>query len=335
MKKQLFTRIAALFLTLVLLFCAAPVSFADGDSVIPALMKRFETGVARPKAASVLDEPVRMTVRSRYGNLIYVYSSPSGSVLSSAKEGSSVIVYARQNGYALGLVENTVIGGWMSEKLLVEEAGTIPDSYRIDPSASAKPAPETTAALSLAELTSSLGKGIRAPKESDLLAKPEIRYVESTYGNCIYALNAPYGGIVSTVEEGAKVTVYARKSSFSLARVDGSSVIGWMADMFLEPVSREGKPNPSDTLGLKKGVYRPEKGEYLDEYLDMYVKSNHGVRIYVLNDPKKDPDEREIIGYAYEQECCRVIARLNGLLFVITESGVKGWVAAEYLVFEY
>ena len=335
MKKKLFTRIMAFSLTLVLLICAAPVSFADGDAVLPALMKRFDSRVVRPKAASVLDEPVRMTVRSRYGNLIYVYSSPSGTVLSSAKEGSSVIVYARQNGYALGLVENTVIGGWMSEKLLVDEGGTIPDSYRIDPSAAAKPAPETVSPLPLSELSAKLGKGIRAPKESDLLDKPEIRYVESTYGNCIYALNAPYGGIVSTVEEGAKVTVYARKSSFSLAQVDGSSVIGWMADMFLEPVSREGKPNPSDTLGLKKGVYRPEKGEYLDEYLDMYVKSNHGVRIYVLNDPKKDPDEREIIGYAYEQECCRVIARLNGLLFVITESGVKGWVAAEYLVFEY
>lgn len=334
MKKTLI-RIAAFLLAFVLLSSASPVSFADEGSVIPALMKRFDSRVTRPKAASVLDEPARMAVRSRYGNLIYVYSSPSGSVISSAKEGSSVIVYARQNGYALGLVENTIVGGWMSEKLLVEADGAVPDSYRIDPSAADKPAPETAAPLSLADIASLLGKGVRAPKESDLLPQAEIRYVESTYGNCIYALNAPHGSIVSTVSEGAKVTVYARKSGFSLAQVDGSSVTGWMADMFLEPASREGRPNPSDTLALKKDVYRPEKGEYLDEYLDMYVKSNRGVRVYVLNDPKKDPDEREIIGYAYEQESCRVIARVNGLLFVITESGLKGWIAAEYLVFEY
>ena len=111
MKKIILQRAAALLLILVMLAGVAPVSFAGTDSVIPALMRRFDSRVAKPREASILDEPVKMTVRSRFGNLIYVCSSPSGVVLNNAPEGASVIVYARQSGYALGLVENTVIGG--------------------------------------------------------------------------------------------------------------------------------------------------------------------------------------------------------------------------------
>ena len=68
--------------------------------------------------------------------------------------------------------------------------------------------------------------------------------------------------------------------------------------------------------------------------LNLY-RSFNGYRIYIIADPTKAPEERAVIGYANEQEACTVIARRNGFLFVITESGQRGWVAAEYIVYEY
>ena len=333
MKRSVSRRITALLLTLLLLLFTAPASHAADDSDVAALMKRFENCIRKPKTEDMLEEPVHMTVRSRNGNYIYVLSAPNGYAVSSAAEGASVVGYAKQNGFVLGLVENSLIGGWMSENRLVENETPVPDSYRIE--VSPVPEPETAPALSSDELTALAGKTVRLPAGTEILDNAEIRYVESTYGNCIFALTAPNGALITTVKEGVKVTVYARLKGYSLAQTEDGSIFGWMSDQFLEPVSREGKPNPADTAGLLEGMYRPLKGEYLDEYQTMYVRSTYGYRIYIIADPTKAPEERVVIGYANEQEACTPVARRNGFLFVITESGLRGWVAAEYMVYEY
>ena len=332
-KKKFFARIAAFFLVLVLLFSAAPASHAADDSDVAALMKRFENCIRKPKSEDILEEPVHMTVRSRNGNYIYVLSAPNGYAINSVAEGTSIVVYAKQNGFVLGLVENSLIGGWISENRLADDETPVSDSYRIE--VTPVPEPETASGLSFDELRALAGKAVSLPKGTEILETAEIRYVESTYGNCIYSLSAPYGEYLATVREGTKLTVYARFNNYSLAQTADGSIFGWMADQFLEPVSREGKPKPADTTGLPEGVYRPQKGDYQDEYRTMYVRSTYGYRIYIIADPTKAPEERAVIGYANEQEACTVIARRNGFLFVITESGQRGWVAAEYMVYEY
>ena len=84
------------------------------------LMKMFDSRVEKPKKSSILDEPESAKVSSKYGKLIYVYSRPLiGKKLFEAKEGAAVTVYARQSGYALGIVDGTSIGGWMKENYLV------------------------------------------------------------------------------------------------------------------------------------------------------------------------------------------------------------------------
>lgn len=333
MKRSVFRRATALLLIVLLLVCAAPVSFAADDSDVAAFMRYFESSIQKPKTSSVLDEPVKMTVRARNSDYIYVYASPDGLAFTTVPEGSEVIVYAKQNGYVLGLVENTVIGGWMSEKRMVESDSPVPDVYFFKPVP--EPEPETVNGLSSDELSNLAGKTVRLPKGTEILEKAEIRYVESTWGYCIYSLTAPYGAILTTVNEGTKVTVYARRNGYSLAQTDDGSIFGWMADQFLEPVSRDGIPNPADTADLPEGISRPVKGEYLDLYRPMYVRSTYGTRVYIVANPSPFPDERFVIGYANEQEACTPVARRNGFLFVITESGQRGWVATEYLVYEY
>ena len=333
MKRSVTRRITALLITLLLLLSAAPASHAADDGDVAALMNYFENGIRRPNAKDMLEEPVHMTVRSRNGNYIYVLSAPNGYAVSSAAEGASVVVYAKQNGFVLGLVENSLVGGWMSENRLVENETPVPDSYQIQ--VSPVSGPETVPPLSSDELTALAGRTVRIPQGTEILEKAEIRYVESTYGNCIFALTAPNGALISTVKEGVKVTVYARLKGYSLAQTEDGGIFGWMSDQFLEPVSREGIPNPADTAGLLEGIYRPVKGEYLNAYRTMYVKSTYGYRIYIIADPTKAPEERVVIGYANEQEACTPVARRNGFLFVITESGQRGWVAAEYMVYEY
>ncbi len=333
MERSVFHRFSALILVFVLLVLAAPVSRAESSTDVSVLMDRFEHYVSKPKAESVLEEPVHMTVRARNGRFIYVLSSPNGYAISSAAEGASIIVYARQDGFALGLVENTLIGGWMSESRLEEDNAVVPEEFKLK--APVTPEPETVPGMSQDELASLTGKTVRLPKDIQILEKAEIRYVESTYGNCIFSRNAPNGAILATVNEGTKVTVYARLKGFSLARTEDGSILGWMADQYLEPASREGKPNAADTAGLLEGMYRPVKGEYLEEYRTMYVRSSYGTRIYIFADPTKPDAERVVIAYANEAEACTPIARRNGFVFVITESGMRGWVHSDYLVYNY
>ncbi len=117
----------AFFLMFVLLAGVAPVSSAERSYEkisLTELMKMFDGRVKKPKESSILDEPESAVVKSKNGNMIYILSAPkTGKTLFEAKEGAAVTIYARQNGYALGIVDGTPIGGWMNEKymLLVEK----------------------------------------------------------------------------------------------------------------------------------------------------------------------------------------------------------------------
>ena len=94
---------------------------AEKAGEIKALMKKFDSRVQKPKISSFLDEPERKVIESTYGNLIYVLAKPGNGKLFEADDGETVIVYARESGYALAMVEGSSIGGWMNEKFLVDE----------------------------------------------------------------------------------------------------------------------------------------------------------------------------------------------------------------------
>ncbi len=116
-------RLIAMLMVIMLFIGMAPLSYADWkyDKIsLTELMEMFDGRVKKPKESSILEAPEYATVRSKNGNLIYVLSAPkTGEKLFEADEGATVTVYARQSGYALGIVDGTPIGGWMKENNLV------------------------------------------------------------------------------------------------------------------------------------------------------------------------------------------------------------------------
>jgi len=181
---------------------------------------------------------------------------------------------------------------------------------------------------SVDEIMSQLPKGVQSPKSDSVLSSPKEMYVMSERGNCIYAATAPGGSgkIVGKAAEAAVVTVYAEQDGYALAKVKDSAVGGWMKLSLLADEYYSG-PNPADTANLPEGMQRPTKGDYLDDYKTMYVRSTYGTRIYLfdnLSTPK-------LIGYLYEGEKLTVIAELNGNSFIRTESGTRGWCTSALL----
>lgn len=206
MKKTAFRSLFALCIALMMLISMIPSSHADvlyGMSV-SEIMQKFDSRVQKPKSSSILDRPETVYVQSTYGNCIYVYSRPNknGSKLFRADEGKAVTVYARESGFALGIVKGTSIGGWMREELLSQ-------AYDYD-----APGPHDTEGLS---------SKISRPVKGEYLLEYETMYVKSKYGNCIYMYDDPakdYPVVIERVPEGAECTLIAWRDNMYFVRTE-------------------------------------------------------------------------------------------------------------------
>ncbi len=225
---RIFRAVFCAFLVMAMLVTALPVSFADDDDTgsgmtVKEVMKKFDSSVQKPKQASVLDEPVEMTVVSKNGKFIYAMSKPrNGKEMGKAKEDKTVIVYAKQGGYALGIVKGTSIGGWMDEWYLTWDK----DNYT-----------ETGAegeSLSLDEIMDKFDTLVKEPKKTSILDESEKMTVKSKHGHYINVMSAPKGGQqIQKAKDGKTVYVYARQGGYALAIVRGTSIGGWMDENLL------------------------------------------------------------------------------------------------------
>ena len=223
---KIFNRIVSICMIAIMLIAAAPVSFAAGirySMTVTEVMRYFDNAVKKPKQSCILEEPVEMTVTSEHGNLIYVMSEPrGGKKLNKAEEGATIVVYAKQGGYALGLVKGTSIGGWMNELLLTAD-------YRNYTEIAVE-----GESLSLSEIMDKFDNAIQKPKNNAVLDESEAMVVNSKHGNFIYVLTAPKTGKkILKALEGATVVVYARQNGYALAMVEGTSIGGWMNESLL------------------------------------------------------------------------------------------------------
>ncbi len=188
---------------------------------------------------------------------------------------------------------------------------------------------------SVSEIMQKFDSRVQAPKSSSVLEKPETVYVQSTYGYCIYVYRRPNknSSRLFRADEGKAVTVYARESGFALGIVEGTSIGGWMREDLLSQAYSYDVPGPHDLTGLSSKISRPVKNEFLSAYETMYVKSKHGICIYMYSDPAREP--LVVIERVPEGAACTLIARRNNMYFVETEDGQRGWVNTFQLVSEY
>ena len=71
---------------------------------------------------------------------------------------------------------------------------------------------------SIDELMEKFDERVQKPKEKSILDEPQTMIVLSEHGNFIYALSKPGSGAkLFEVEEGTRVTVYARQNGSALA----------------------------------------------------------------------------------------------------------------------
>ena len=191
----------------------------------------------------------------------------------------------------------------------------------------------------VAQLMDKFDSRVKAPKESSLLEKEEEMEVWSTYGRLIYVYDRPAEALdfkVGEAKEGVKVTVYARQNGFALAITEDGKTGGWMREDMLDTKVHGEHPSFLDIPPVVvEGTYVPARRYYLDEYETLYVKSTYGTRICLVDDPRRDPADQKVIGFAYEGEACAVLSRLCGKVFVITEKGRVGWAAESLMVENY
>ena len=220
-------KVFCVFLVLIIIVASVPVSYADDSSdtmTVRELMKKFENGVKKPKQASILEEPVEMTVESKNGRYINVQEKPkTGKVMGQAKEGKTVIVYAKQGGYALGIVKGTSIGGWMDELYLIWDKENYTEIGAAGES------------LSLEEIMDKFDTSVKEPKKSAILDESEAMVVKSKHGHYINVMSAPKNGKeLQKAKDGKTVYVYARQGGYALAIVRGTSIGGWMDETLLK-----------------------------------------------------------------------------------------------------
>ncbi len=226
---RIFRAVFCAFLVMAMLVTSIPISYAyDDDSesgmTVKEVMKKFDSSVQKPKQVSILDEPDEMTVTSKNGKFIYAMSKPrNGREIGKAKEDKTVIVYAKQGGYALGIVKGTSIGGWMDELYLTWDK----ENYT-----------ETGAAgesLSLDEIMDKFDTLVKEPKQSSVLDESEEMVVKSKHGHYINVLSQPkIGKEIQKAKDGKTVYVYARQGGYALAIVRGTSIGGWMDETLLK-----------------------------------------------------------------------------------------------------
>lgn len=318
-------RVFSLLLAIVLLVGPAPSAFAEDDaSGLDALMEKFDERVLSPKESSVLAEPEKMIVVAPYRNYICALTQTGrGLILSQVPEGASVTVYARQNGWALGLTEDGAIGGWMNGDFL-EKA----------PAEGESPSPR----LVMASVMSHFPLSVQVPKQSSLLDEPVRMKIESTYGRCIYVMPDIFDNKekLETAPEGAIVTVYAVENKYALGVVEGSKIAGWMCTDYLVPEDDEASGNGKERearidelmQSFSALVQRPKKASLLDEPVKMQVRSIHGRMVYVM---ARVANSR--IGAVPDGESVTVYARQNGWALVKSADGtIGGWINENFLV---
>ena len=317
-------RVLSLLLALVLLAGLSPSAFAeDGASGLDALMEKFDARVQKPKESSLLAEPEEMIVVAPYRNSICALSKTgSGVILSQVPEGASVTVYARQNGWALGLTEDGAVGGWMNGNYL-EKA----------PAEGEKPSPR----LVMASVMSHFPLNVQYPKQASLLDEPVRMKIESTFGRCIYVMPGTFDDKkeLDTAPEGAIVTVYAVENKYALGVVEDSKVAGWMCTDYLVPEDDEASGNGKERearidelmQSFADSVQRPKKSSLLDEPVKMQVRGLRGRQVYVM---ARVSDLR--IGALPDGQSVTVYARQNGWALVKAEDGsAAGWINEKFL----
>lgn len=298
MKAVLRKQVISLLLVAVFLASMAPQVLADGSSMsVKEVMELFDSRVQHPHASCILVEPETVTVEASRGKLIYALSKPGSGKLFDIEDGSSVIIYARQEGFALGLVEGTSIGGWMNELFLTPRGDW------------------NFAGLSMRELLDHLDSRIKSPKSASVLDVPEAKIVEPKNGKLIYALAKPGDTKLFEIEAGMPVTVYARESGFALAVVNGTTVGGWMNESFLiddpgaatfesaVPAQPDLNTPPKENIS-NSGVLSGQKGKPV--YTDFVqalggiaaLRADGTVAFYDINGDVSEADKEEIASWS-------------------------------------
>ena len=77
------------------------------------------------------------------------------------------------------------------------------------------------------------------PNLRDMLPKAEIKYVQGTYGQGIYAKDAPEGEELRVLPDGTRLTVYARHGGHSFVRTDEGYVCWCRSDLIVDTFNLE------------------------------------------------------------------------------------------------
>lgn len=78
------------------------------------------------------------------------------------------------------------------------------------------------------------------PNLRDMLRKAEIKYVQGTYGQGIYATDAPDGDEnLRVLPDGTKLTVYARHGGYSFVRTADGFVCWCRSDLLVNTFNQE------------------------------------------------------------------------------------------------
>ncbi len=189
---------------------------------------------------------------------------------------------------------------------------------------------------SIDELMEKFDERVQKPKEKSILDEPQTMIVLSEHGNFIYALSKPGSGAkLFEVEEGTRVTVYARQNGFALAVTEDGAAGGWMSEKLLEKAPAEGEePSPRLIMAsvmshFSSAVQKPRQSDLLDEPLRMKVESQHGNYIYARTRPVDGveiftiPEGSIVIVYAKQNGC---------FLGALEDDSAAGWMKEKLLV---
>lgn len=77
------------------------------------------------------------------------------------------------------------------------------------------------------------------PNLRDMLREPEIRYVQGSYGQGIYAKDEPSGEQLRVLAEGTRLTVYARHGGHAFVRTDDGYVCWCRSDLIVKSFNQE------------------------------------------------------------------------------------------------
>lgn len=212
---KIFKLVLALTLAVITMASIIPCCFAAGSSDISEIMENFVSGVKKPSAKYVLDEPEEMVVKTKYGNLGYILTSPSSKAnkLGTVDEAEWVTVFAKQSGYALAVVDSNGTGGWIKLDILDDEYYS-------------GPCPEDVIYFD--------GKNWQKPQREDYIDDYETMYVVTKHGiraNLLSRLSE--GKTIAYAEEGNEVTVIARRKAYAFI-IDEDGDMGWIKASLLK-----------------------------------------------------------------------------------------------------